>query len=98
MANLSTSPIAARDAQDIDRARAADTPRAGATTARRDGLLHSATRRFAVAGFAFGALVPIFATLLSLFVDRLPLNPASLLDAQRTQPLLWIIDTAPLVL
>jgi GAF domain-containing protein len=61
-------------------------------------LLKTATRRYAVAGAAFGCLFPIVATLISVLVAKLALGVDSLLDVQRTQPLLWIIDTAPFFL
>jgi GAF domain-containing protein len=61
-------------------------------------LLKTATQRFTAAGAAFGFLFPIGATALSLLVNHLPLGLASVLQVQRTQPLLWIIDSAPFFL
>ncbi|HEY4722831.1 MAG TPA: hypothetical protein VII92_13340, partial [Anaerolineae bacterium] len=61
-------------------------------------LLKTATLRYAAVGAAFGGLFPIISTLISVFVAQLPLGVDSLLEAQRTQPLLWIIDTAPIFL
>ena len=63
-----------------------------------NGLLKTATQRFTVAGAAFGFLFPIVATALSLLLDHLPFSLASMLQVQRTQPLLWIIDSAPFFL
>ncbi len=53
----------------------------------------SAPKRYAALGAWFGLLFPIFATLLESYAKG-----TTLLEAQRTQPLLWIIDSAPLFL
>ncbi len=60
--------------------------------------LKTATRRYAAAGVAFGFMFPIVATIVSILEAQLPLSLASAIAVQRTQPLLWIIDTAPLFL
>lgn len=54
--------------------------------------------RYTVFGVAFGALFPWVATAVEVFLRGLPFTPAGWLSAQRSQPLLWIIDTAPIVL
>ncbi len=61
-------------------------------------LLGTATLRYAVVGAAFGLTFPIFATAISILVAQLPFSLASVIAVQRSQPLLWIIDTAPLFL
>jgi GAF domain-containing protein len=61
-------------------------------------LLKTATQRFTATGAASGFLFPIGATALSLLLNHLPLNLAGILQVQRTQPLLWIIDSAPFFL
>jgi len=61
-------------------------------------LFKTATQRFTAAGAAFGFLFPIGATALSLLLNHLPLSLASVFEVQRTQPLLWIIDSAPFFL
>lgn len=45
-----------------------------------------------------GAVFPLVGTLVEVGVRGLPFSVASMLSAQASQPLLWIIDTAPLVL
>src|SRR5512135_3008871 len=60
--------------------------------------LKTATRRYAAAGAAFGLMFPVIATFISILEAQLPLSLASAIAVQRTQPLLWIIDTAPLFL
>jgi len=63
-----------------------------------NGLFKTATQRCTAAGVAFGFLFPVGATGLSLLLNHLPLNLADVVEVQRTQPLLWIIDSAPLFL
>ncbi len=54
--------------------------------------------RYALYGAAFGVVFPLVGTLLDMGLRDLGLSPAAFLHAQATQPLLWIIDFAPLVL
>lgn len=56
------------------------------------------TLRYALVGIVFGCFFPIVATAISLFLKRLPTTPANVIAAQSGDPLLWIIDTAPLFL
>jgi hypothetical protein len=58
----------------------------------------TATRRYAAIGVAFGFLFPVLGTLIIILEAQLPLSLASVIEVQRTQPLLLIIDTAPLFL
>jgi len=54
--------------------------------------------RYALYGGLFGVLFPVVATLLDIWARDLPLHPFSAFFVQMTQPLHWIIDSAPLVL
>jgi diguanylate cyclase (GGDEF)-like protein/PAS domain S-box-containing protein len=54
--------------------------------------------RYTLAGVLFGAAFPLAATLLEVFLRRQPAMWASIVEAQRTTPLLWIIDSAPIFL
>jgi len=58
----------------------------------------SATRWYILIGVFFGLLFPIGATLLSIESANLDRNFANVLTMQVSDPLLWIIDTAPLFL
>ncbi len=58
----------------------------------------SPTVRYALLGAAFGAVFPLVSTLLQVGLSGAPLSIAAFLQAQATDPLLWIIDAAPLVL
>lgn len=61
-------------------------------------LLKSETQRYALAGAIFGLLFPLGATFIRMQLLGLPINLPNALKAQATDPLLWIIDTAPLFL
>jgi GAF domain-containing protein len=56
------------------------------------------TQRYAWFGAAFGALFPIAATFIKMAVFGLPLSLSNAMELHRSDPMLWIIDTAPLVL
>jgi GAF domain-containing protein len=56
------------------------------------------TWRYARRGVLIGLLFPLVATWIELSLQRLPLGIESALFVQRTNPLLWIIDGAPIVL
>jgi len=56
------------------------------------------TQRYIIAGAAFGFLFPIFGTLIRILNANLVVNPANAIRIQATDPLLWIIDTAPVFL
>ncbi len=49
-------------------------------------------------GVGFGLLFPAIGTFFQILMDNLPINLGSIFLAQGSQPLLWIIDCAPLVL
>ncbi|MEQ1855235.1 MAG: response regulator [Longimicrobiales bacterium] len=59
---------------------------------------HSPTLRYALHGAAFGAVFPVVATLLAVGLGDSGFSVGAFLEAQARQPLLWIIDFAPLVL
>ena len=55
----------------------------------------SEANKFTLYGAIFGLLFPIIATLLQAFLKHGNLAMSSLIDVQLTDPLLWIIDSAP---
>jgi signal transduction histidine kinase/DNA-binding response OmpR family regulator len=63
-----------------------------------DGSGPTATGRFALYGAVVGAAFPAVATLLEVSLRGFDLSLAAVVEAQATQPLLWLIDSAPLVL
>ena len=58
----------------------------------------SETLRYAIFGAIFGATFPLIGTLARVLLLQLPINVSNMIYAQSTDPLLWIVDTAPLVL
>lgn len=56
------------------------------------------TQRYALIGALFGLTFPILGTLLRLITSDLQINIANLINAQVTDPILWVVDTAPFVL
>jgi PAS domain S-box-containing protein len=54
--------------------------------------------KYALVGAAIGTLFPVFATIRELITLDLPITFANAMRAQRGQPLLWLIDTAPIIL
>lgn len=56
------------------------------------------TQRYAMFGAAFGFTFPLIGTLLEIIFSNLPLNIANMLYIQRTDPLLWVVDSAPIVI
>jgi GAF domain-containing protein len=64
----------------------------------RTRILNTSTRRYAARGAAFGLLFPLIATAISIMAAQLPFSLASAIAVQKSEPLLWIIDTAPLFL
>lgn len=59
---------------------------------------NSELRRYAIYGALFGFCFPIIGTLIQSYVLFGDFQLNHLIDAQRSSPLLWIIDTAPLFL
>jgi GAF domain-containing protein len=64
----------------------------------RSQFLGNETQRYALVGILFGLMFPIIATLIRILDSGLPFNLSSIADVQAKDPLLWIIDTAPLFL
>ncbi len=60
--------------------------------------LISESQRYAIFGAIFGFLFPLVGTIFSIFISQLPLTLYNMLYVQRTNPLLWVVDTAPIVL
>jgi GAF domain-containing protein len=58
----------------------------------------NATLRYATYGVLFGLLFPVFSTALDLYILEYPLTLASVVQVQLSNPLHWVIDTAPLFL
>ncbi len=56
------------------------------------------TQRYALIGALFGATFPIIATLLRMLISQIPLNISAMFTIQRSDPILWVVDTAPIVL
>jgi GAF domain-containing protein len=57
-----------------------------------------ASRRYTIFGTLFGVLFPLVGTFLAVAIAGKSFTLDSLLFIQRTTPLLWIIDTAPIVI
>jgi PAS domain S-box-containing protein len=66
--------------------------------AQNEGRSSDPTLRYALVGAAFGAAFPLVATILEIGIWGYPFTPGSFLRVQAREPLLWIIDTAPVVL
>lgn len=56
------------------------------------------TLRYALIGVAFGFTFPIVGTILQVIFSKLALSLASMVDVQIGFPLLWVVDTAPIVI
>ncbi len=56
------------------------------------------TVRYALLGAVFGLLFPVGATVFDVLMQNLEFGFSSFLHVQKTQPLHWIIDTAPIFL
>jgi GAF domain-containing protein len=54
--------------------------------------------RFALFGATVGFLFPVIATFIKMAISQLPFGLSNAISLHRNDPLLWIIDTAPLVL
>jgi len=55
-------------------------------------------QRYAILGAAFGLLFPLAGSILELLFSRLPITFNNLIYIQSVDPLLWIVDTAPIVI
>jgi PAS domain-containing protein len=56
------------------------------------------SRRYALWGIVGGLIFPIVATFVEIVTHAMPFASSSIWSVQRNQPLLWIIDTLPLIL
>lgn len=56
------------------------------------------TQRYAMLGAAFGFTLPLIGTVLQILFSGLQVNIFNIFNFQRAYPLLWIVDTAPIVL
>ncbi len=65
---------------------------------KRTGSLLNNTLTFALIGGLFGLLFPILATLIRVWSSGLSLSLSSMAAVQSSDPLLWIIDSAPILL
>jgi GAF domain-containing protein len=61
-------------------------------------LLGSETQRYALFGAVFGFTFPVVGMLLEILYSQLPLNLTSVVTVQKTDPILWIVETAPIIL
>ena len=60
--------------------------------------LKNNTQRYALTGILFGLLFPVLATIIYILDTGLSFSLSSVVAVQSTEPLLWIIDTAPVFL
>lgn len=58
----------------------------------------SASVTYTVLGILFGLLFPLLSTFIDIKIRGLSLTFSAILQVQKTNPLLWVIDTAPLFL
>lgn len=64
----------------------------------RQKFIQNETQRYTLMGVLFGLAFPTVATIIRVVDATLPFNAASFLFVQSTDPLLWIIDSAPFIL
>ncbi len=65
---------------------------------KRTQILTSETQRYAIVGILFGFLFPVTGTIIRIIISQLPLNFTSVIAVQQSDPLLWVIDSAPIFL
>lgn len=58
----------------------------------------SETLRYAIFGAVFGFTFPIVGTILEIMFSGKPVNFATMIEMQITNPLLWVVDTSPIVI
>ncbi len=56
------------------------------------------SRRYALFGFLFGSTFPLVATAFDMLSRGLPISLEGFVNSQLSQPILWAVDTSPLVL
>ena len=64
----------------------------------RSRFLRNETQRYALIGVLFGLLFPVLATIIRVVESGTRFGWAGIAEVQANDPLLWIIDTAPLFL
>jgi len=65
---------------------------------RSEQITQNETQRYALIGILFGLSFPVMATFIRVATENIPINLAGVIKVQSTDPLLWIIDTAPFIL
>ena len=65
---------------------------------KRTAIFSTSTFRYTVLGVLMGILFPILGMIFAVWVNHLPSGWADFIKMQQEEPLLWIIDTAPLFL
>ncbi len=70
----------------------------GGSTMKPRIFIHSIIIKYFLLGVGFGLLFPLLGTFFLIFMGALPFNLSTLIKVQTGEPLLWIIDTAPLIL
>lgn len=65
---------------------------------RHTSILSNFIFRYTLIGFCFGCFFPVFGMCIVLLIGHIPFTWANLVELQSNEPLLWIIDSAPLVL
>ncbi len=65
---------------------------------KRTAIFSTSTFRYSLFGFLMGCFFPILGMLFAVWVNHLPSGWADFVRMQRDEPLLWIVDTAPLFL
>jgi GAF domain-containing protein len=58
----------------------------------------SETQSYALIGALFGFSFPVIGTILEVLFSYKPVTLSNILDAQISDPLLWVVDTAPIVI
>jgi len=61
-------------------------------------LFKNEVQRYSLFGAVFGLIFPIVATLIKILISQLPFNLSSAINVQEADPVLWIVDSAPIVL
>jgi len=60
--------------------------------------MRTQTGNYALSGFFLGLSFPLFATIFDMLYRGLPLTLSGFWQSQATQPILWMVDTSPLVI
>jgi len=65
---------------------------------RQTSILSNFIFRYSLIGFCLGCFYPVFGMFILILAGHIPFTWANLVELQSNEPLLWIIDSAPLVL